>query len=342
MKDPYLSVIFITHNKSSYSRIALDSIHKQTLSKEFFEVLVVTDYNDIELEKRIDSYGYVKIYTDKTGFIDKVRLGTIKASGKIITFLEDDDIYSKDRLKVIYDYFSSDDHLSYYHNSHIPIDQTDKELPKSFYFNIIQPVTVEPDEDYENKLLEIANVNPDFNTSSIAIKKSVLLESFNYFEKMSAAVDNFMFYCAATKRAKLMIDSNKLTFYRIHQSQTLIKHNFESFINSKDTRIEGLFNSYLIINEMTLNSPAEDAWNRQFIIYKAQIGIAEAARGKIDKLPTVHEAFNLLTDGLRKKRLYISSLAVWSCFFNISPRFFRYPYYKYKMWELKRISDDFA
>lgn len=338
---PFISVILASHDKREYFFEALDSIKTQNLPKERYEVLVVKDYRDEKVEKIVEDCGFRSIYTDEQTFQGKVRVGIENSSGRILTFLEDDDLYRPERLSVIYEEFRKDPELVYYHNSHIPIDSKGNQLERSLYFNVDKTYLIEPGQRYERMLQTVESMNPDFNTSMMAIRRDAFMDSMDFFRNTTGGVDNFIFFAAARAGSKLLLDARKLTCYRIHSSQTIRKDDYETYMRKRGKKEINLYHSYGVIREMTRGTPAEKLWRNQYGMYKAYLGILQAANGDKQYLPIISESIGMFLFGIRTRRKFILLLSVWSILFRIAPIFFRKPYYRYKMWELNRISDNF-
>lgn len=338
---PFISVILASHDRREYFFEALGSINNQSLSKEHFEVLVVKDYHDEKVEKLVEDYGFKSIYTDELTFQGKIRVGIEHSHGSILTFLEDDDLYKPERLSVIYEEFMKDPELIYYHNSHIPIDYKGNILERSLYFNVDKTYLIESGPGYDKMLRAVESMNPDFNTSMMAIRKDTFMESMDFFRETTGGVDNFIFFAAARTGGKLMLDSRKIAFYRIHSSQTIRRDDYKTYMKKRGQKEINLYNSYGVIKEMTRGTPAEKLWINQYRIFKAYLGIIQAANGDKQYLPTVIENMGMFWDGLRTHRKFILLLSLWSLLFKLAPRVFKRSYYRYKMWELNRVSDNF-
>lgn len=341
MSLPVISVIVISHNKRNFVLDAINSIRQQSLSRDLFEVLVVKDYFDSEIDSSIKESGFESIYTEQKSFQEKMKIGVLSSRGSVLTFLEDDDIYAENRLAVIYEEFSSDPKLIYFHNSHIPINYLGEILDRSLYYNIEERRIVKPGSEYESTILKLSRINPDFNTSTMAIRKEVFINSMDYFERITGAVDNFIFLCSVRVSGKLLFDPRKLTYYRIHSSQTIKHENFEVYMKPRDEKSINLFKSYGILLEMVENTPGEKYWKNEYYIYKSYLGIFQAANGNKDYLPNFLESIQMLNYSFISKRKYILMLVIWIYLFRLLPKVSRYPYYRYKMWELRKVTDNF-
>lgn len=335
--NPFISVIVTSHERKSYLFEALDSIKNQTLQAVEYEVIVVTDFQDPDVNQRINELGFRTVYTSEMSFHGKIKVGAIESKGEILTFLEDDDKYAENRLEVIMGKFSRDEDLAYYHNSHIPIDFKGDVLEKSIYYNVDKTYEIKYGPHYEKFLDEISPYNPGFNTSSMAIRREIFMKSFKYFTSITGGVDNFIFFCSAKTGKKLIFDTALLTFYRIHLSNTIKKQSCDEFMSKRgDKEVIGL-NNYRTIYEMTRGSPAEKICRVVYLEYKSYIAIFQAAN--LDKrfLPDGNETFFMLKNAFRTKRRFLLVLLVWTYLFRIAPRLLRYPYYKFKMWERNRL-----
>lgn len=100
MQSPFVSIIIPTFNRIEYLKLTLDSILNQSFQN--FEIIVVDDGtpNDENflLCNAIDKVHYIKI--ENTGGPAKPRnIGIENAKGKYIAFVDDDDLWNKDKLE---------------------------------------------------------------------------------------------------------------------------------------------------------------------------------------------------------------------------------------------------
>ena len=98
-RDPLVSVILPTFNRSSYLRQALDSVLNQTF--EDFEVLVVDDGstdNTARVVRAIDDPRVRYVYQQNAGRSAARNRGLENARGDLIAFLDDDDEYLPHKL----------------------------------------------------------------------------------------------------------------------------------------------------------------------------------------------------------------------------------------------------
>ena len=91
-----LSVVISTFNRSEMLRAALDSLGRQSLDKNIFEIVVVDDGSTDETRKTVESFtGTLPLryfYQNNAGLASARNHGLFAARGKIVYFLDDDDL----------------------------------------------------------------------------------------------------------------------------------------------------------------------------------------------------------------------------------------------------------
>ena len=108
MVKPFFSIIIPTYNSEKYVTKAIDSVIAQTFKD--FEVLLVDDGsvdNTVGIVRnKIAGLTNFKIIVLKqnSGVAEARNTGIFYSRGKYICFLDDDDLWLKDKLKVEYDY----------------------------------------------------------------------------------------------------------------------------------------------------------------------------------------------------------------------------------------------
>lgn len=107
----FISVIIPTYNRTGLLLKTLDYLDRQTLSKDFYEVIIVDDGSSDGSEEHIKKYisqkNYVKYFKKPHGGPgDSRNFGIKHIKGNIIAFTDDDCIITRDWLKNIYEGFS--------------------------------------------------------------------------------------------------------------------------------------------------------------------------------------------------------------------------------------------
>ena len=189
-KLPYISIIITAYNRKEFLLNAIKSVLNQTINKKYYEIIVITNFRDESIDDFINANKIKHILMDGTlgEFLYK---GALAAKGEIISFLDDDDLFFKDKLDIVYKEFKKDIDIVYYHNLGVSINENGKTI----IINSIQTV-------------------PDFNMSSISIKKSII--TINNVDKISALPDTLMYLFALESNKKIIRGKEKLTYYTFH------------------------------------------------------------------------------------------------------------------------------
>ena len=224
--QPYISVIVTAYNRRKYLPFALRSLEAQTLPRDKFEVIVVKNFDDKESDDIISRNGWKDLYEDTTYHGRKILVGLEESKGDVITFLEDDDMYTNNRLEEIYKAFTSYGHLMYFHNSQTIIDENGNVLERPLFSkNLVggSPLVIDI-----NKLQKLAKryevdavdlllrFRACFNSSSQSVRRSALETNAHLLKELPIGVDDFI--CASSLRAGglMYFTDKRLTLYRVH------------------------------------------------------------------------------------------------------------------------------
>jgi len=232
LNQPYISVIVTAYNRRRYLPFALRSLEVQTLPRDKFEVIVVKNFDDKESDGIIFRNGWKEVYNDDPYQGRMVLAGLEESRGEVITFLDDDDMYTDNRLEEVYKAFTSYDRLVYFHNSQARIDENGNVLERpSLSKNIVGGSTVIVDVDklrtfakkYGMSIVDITadiilkvRVRADVNSSSAAVKRDALEASAYLLKELPIFIDLFVFASSVKAGGLIYFTNERLTFYRVH------------------------------------------------------------------------------------------------------------------------------
>lgn len=95
-EDILLSVIICTYNREGFLKLVLDSITRQTLPKNVFEVVVIDDGSSDNTREVAESFASLLpiryFYQKNAGLASAKNHGIYTSKGQILLFLDDDDI----------------------------------------------------------------------------------------------------------------------------------------------------------------------------------------------------------------------------------------------------------
>lgn len=205
----FISVIVTAYNRRTYIMDALKSVLDQTLSREKWEMIVVKNFNDEAVDSFLIKNGIKNIIMEGT-IGEFLYEGVKNSKGEVISFLDDDDIFLREKLECVFGLFSMDDKLVYYHNDSLicSSDLTVKERSR-------------------------ITKNPAFNLSSISIRKGAI--NLDNLTKIWTTQDVFMFISAKENGGKVKIGKSVQTFYRINNesTQTSKFENIDEYVKNK-------------------------------------------------------------------------------------------------------------
>lgn len=301
---PFISVIIIAHDRREYLITSMESALKQTLSKEAYEVIVVKNFSDTAIDSYISRNRILSILTNETAIGSKISLALNKASGKIVSFLEDDDAFEANKLEVIYSKFREDPLLMYLHNSFITVDKKGMMISRIPVFMRASKgeETLDLRRDTFKSMNKVYKFGVHFNLSSISIQKdainsSLLVGRYN--------LDIIFFYLIGSASGYVGYTSLILTRYRVHQSVSkVINGDMEFFLKSKIEFYRLLFESlsyvYSIIKGKLLSDYCYCDMTEQELI----LGILGINSGRKDLLTKVHRTFRCLMLYKGRKLVY--------------------------------------
>lgn len=212
-------VVLSHHSRKEYLKEAIESAINQTLPRSLYEIIVVKDYEDLELEKFFLEYGVINILSDDS-FYDYLSNAINASKAEIISFLDDDDLFLSEKLAKVQEVFK-DNRVNVYRNQNFFFSQdiniveyNERHLKE---FNSI----------FDSHLglvnIELFNKNPNLveylsNNSSISIRKKTLEIYLKIMKKNKAGngFDNILILIGL--ETGLFIDNNILTKERIHRN----------------------------------------------------------------------------------------------------------------------------
>ncbi len=214
-----ISVIVNAHNRKQYLAGALKSIAAQSLEREKYEVIVVKNFDDQESDSFSEENGYRLIRVpDNTIVGYDLFTGISSSSGEVISFLDDDDLFDREKLKIVYDVFQNPD-ICYMRNELEYIDTNGKLVGSRRIPGIRGDRTLKCQR-LGRKAAFLNRVKAGFNLSSISIRRDILDgKILDFLENMLVhSTDTFFLCCALDQNLSIFLTDRKLTKYRVGNS----------------------------------------------------------------------------------------------------------------------------
>lgn len=246
IKNPIISVIITAHDRKEFLKDAIQSVLKQSFDKSLYEIIVIKNFSDFEIDRIIDENDILSLKSSKKSLVgDDLYSASKSASGEILCFLDDDDMFSSNKLENVYNVFVKDKSVIYYHN----LQQSGK-FSKHNSHNIgLFKKNFTHTELIRNLPSLIRTYGSPvffFNLSSISIRKQAYLKHLQFLNNLSIHPDDFFFFVGLEIGGNFYFDDLQLTIYRIHSSNTSIIRRGSGITNHLYLERKGnLFENYV-------------------------------------------------------------------------------------------------
>ena len=220
-----ISVVIMAYNRRKFLKYAIESAANQSLGKENFEILLIKNFQDDEIDKICIEHSIKAILTSNVPIGEYISIALKNSSGDVLCFLDDDDAFEKNKLEVVYGAFSRNAALTYMRNDWSLIDAEGKPIPS----HSDEPNGLKvPIEYYDvNYALNRVGLGFRWNMSCISVRKEIFEGFEAYLPRIIAAQDLIVFYISASKYKTLARCRLPLTQYRIHEnSMTKVKGSY--------------------------------------------------------------------------------------------------------------------
>ena len=224
--NPYISIIIIAYNRKEFLLDAFNSALNQTLDRSKYEIIVTKNFRDNKIDSYIKKNGGKLVFFDKPGIGPRIADALKYANGEVICFLEDDDLFTNEKLELVYRLFKDNKALAYYRHNYCAIDENGKIL-KGFKYGISNKKLYFNQKD-RSEVYRFILGNLYFNTSTTCIKKAIILKQKNNLNKLFYNPDDFWAYSSLSSGFHLLCDVRVLSKYRIHNNNisfTIDQHN---------------------------------------------------------------------------------------------------------------------
>jgi hypothetical protein len=226
----YCSIIIFDFSRPDFIYRAVDFLKKE-ISGIDSEIILIKSYRNPDIEKFLDDneIKYIDLM-DENKQSDYIKTACKVASGEIMIFMDDDDMFYPGKIKYVSDIFKKNKNLGYYHNNFDTIDESENinvnrnyKTPKFETLYINNNAKSEFFKKARNLKLML-KIRPDFNSSSIAVRKSLLSE-YNKDYDFNVRPDSFIFGLALISSMDIMLDNIVLTHYRIYSGNVSTSYN---------------------------------------------------------------------------------------------------------------------
>ena len=220
---PLVSVVVLGESRRPFFEEAIASVLSQDLPRPQFELLVVKGFREPALDDYLSHIGAISIFAPGTSVAVKIALAVEKARGPVLALLDDDDVFEPNKLRAIVDAFHEHPGLGYFRNGQKVIGADGRPIPTSALrgpsspaWRRVRALLIEPGAK-ERGLERISVQRPDFNDSSLAIRRDLAEVAVPYLRQLGGRADTLLFFVSACADCSILLDPRPLTRYRVHE-----------------------------------------------------------------------------------------------------------------------------
>jgi len=249
---PEISVVIIAYLRKEYVIQAVQSAINQKLDRERYEIIVIKNFADADIDHFLSVNGVKNIFSSHTSIGSKFTEGIRIARGKIICLLEDDDVFLPNKLDVVYSVFLRNPNLCYYHNNAGFIDGSGN-IINNFDTVSTRKIKRRGDiyvkaEEKDKNVFRLFDIGPYWNNSCICIRKSFYTRYMDALSGIKTLFDGATFFAALCSDGDILISSEILTYYRINSVSATQSAKLDP-VNHFNISIKNI-NDNLIISQM--------------------------------------------------------------------------------------------
>ncbi len=250
----FISVFVSAYKREQFLVEAVKSVLSQTLSREFFEIIVTKSFMDRKTDEFLLKNNIKSLYLDDDRYGYRFSKALEISEGNIVVTLDDDDIFLPSFLERLYNLFSLHTEVGAYQKSLAYFGASGKfYIRKDLYSldaiklsNFI----------YDLGKREGFNLSVSLNAAygHLVIKKDLLLPYSNYIQNVKTSLDTVLFVIATLEKCKVFYDLEVYTLVRAHEnSESMLITNKldDTFFRNKINSMTKLLNDYTLFIEMS-------------------------------------------------------------------------------------------
>jgi len=211
-RSPLFSVIISSYNYGRYIEDAVDSVLSQTLQEHEREVIVVDDGSVDDSRERLLRYGgkINCVFKTNEGQASALNTGFEKASGKIVAFLDSDDLWHPEKLRLVAEEFQKGEGVDFVCHFMEVVDDGRRPIDRYFY-----PEPEGPGGEYRRAFL--GGRLPWFSpTSGMSVSAECLRRVFPIPENFRIYPDIYLHYALPFYLRGLSLIKRPLGYFRVH------------------------------------------------------------------------------------------------------------------------------
>lgn len=229
-----ITILLISYQRKEFLIDALKSVERASKGFTKINVIIAIDF-DINIPEKLTENLEIRIIKRQSSSYGETLSMLIDfVEDDFVAILEDDDLFADNKLQTLHTLLESTENVGYIWNNHrrfksLPF--SDKALtPES----CIKKTVIDKFHNH-NEATRVMSKHPDFNGSSITVRRDILVRNVNGLSKIKMCVDSFLFSISLNTGYSNILCDNALTFYREHDSSSV------SLASDENLRLEKIF-----------------------------------------------------------------------------------------------------
>lgn len=207
---------------------------EQDCDPEKVEIVLVKNFQDEKIDQFCSEKG-VKTANEAGTLGDKMAAGIENSEGEILCFLDDDDVFIRNKLTVVENLFTKYPDSVYIHNAPIMFSGSDS-LPDSHSADSKSgstPSVYTGDGKSPVSAASLMRKRAHWYGSCISVRRDFAMKYMKELRMVPASYDKLWFFAALNEGKTVISISDMLTGYRLHESLTTVKAEHETFLHRK-------------------------------------------------------------------------------------------------------------
>ena len=266
-----ISILISTYDRKQYIGRAVNSLLDQNTDKQNFEIVVVKGFLDESIDKFLDANDVKRIFLNEKSLGKKIAQGVMECKGEFICFLDDDDEFEPNKIHRLFDIINSEPDADFIHDSILKIGEDGSVLDSKNSGIQFRDFSFVPGAGDYSVLSKFLRYRGDWYLSAMCIRKSVIEPVQNELRETNQSLDKFIFFAGLNHGRKMLIVSDRLTRYRLHQSTTTYIGSKSDFIAKREMFFRNTAQVFNNIEKLSRGFPGNSLAKCMFIQHKINL-----------------------------------------------------------------------
>jgi glycosyltransferase involved in cell wall biosynthesis len=142
------------------------------------------------------------------------------SEGDVICFLDDDDIFLKDKLKIVKNIFHNYPDVDYYRHNFKEVNYKKEAVSRNSVKKLKNDSYI-PSSAFKDNLTYLTLSEVFFNSSTICIRRKLVSKNDDFFFKAKLPPDLMLWIIAVAKTNAVLLNKAELSLYRIHEKSVI-------------------------------------------------------------------------------------------------------------------------